>query len=92
MKNRLEHQRQFTLAREQLSQKSHLVIQTFPSYNMISYDYDQLSHITLPPQQSLYTSMITYPPNTDTHLLSYAPIQPISYPINTNGGNFEVFS
>jgi hypothetical protein len=37
---------------------------------MVSYDYSQLPHITLPPQESLYTSMITYP-------------------IHSNGGNFE---
>lgn len=45
-----------------------------------------------PIQQSQYGSMMTYLPNTDTHILSHTPssippTQPISYPTNNNGGN-----
>jgi hypothetical protein len=55
---------------------------------MISHDYGQLSHLSIDPnnqypfptQQSLYTSMMTY------------PTQPMSYSINSNGGNFQIFS
>ncbi|CAF2561729.1 unnamed protein product [Rotaria sp. Silwood2] len=85
MKTRLEQQRQLTLAREQLSQNSHL--------SMISYDYSQLPHqqpyITLPSQQAIhrtsqypivtsfptqqsqYTSMMTQSSHTDINLLSH---------------------
>ncbi|CAF1305732.1 unnamed protein product [Rotaria sordida] len=87
MKTRLEQQRQLTLAREQLSQNPHL--------SMISTDFSQLPYqqpyITLPTQQSQYTSMIKQPPNTHMNFLSHTPspllTQPIFCPVNVNTDN-----
>jgi hypothetical protein len=71
---------------------------------MVSYDYAQLPHQQLidpnnqypivtsfPLQQSHYIPMMTYPSNTDTHLLPHA-LPPLSaQSIITHAGNFEVF-